>query len=51
MLKMILIFGEEGCCVLLLGVYLSEIMDGIMLICERIGWSKYILEIELEKID
>lgn len=51
MLNMILSFGREGQRALELGSYLSEIMDGTVLLRDQMARSKYLPEEEIGKID
>ena len=51
MLQNILTFNKEGQRALELGTYLKEIIDGTVILRDRIARSKYIPESELEKLD
>lgn len=51
MMQNILTFDKESQRALELGTYLKEIMDGTVVLRDRIARSKYIAETELEKLD
>ncbi|MBO0481579.1 V-type ATP synthase subunit A [Candidatus Enterococcus courvalinii] len=51
MLKLILTFGQEARRALSLGSYLTEIMEGTVVLRDRIARSKYIPETEIEQLD
>ena len=51
MTQNILAFNKEGQRALELGTYLKEIMEGTIVLRDRIARSKYIAETELEKLD
>ena len=51
MIQNILAFNKEGQRALELGTYLKEIMEGTIVLRDRIARSKYIAETELEKLD
>lgn len=51
MLQLILNFGQEARRALTLGSYLDEIMDGTVLLRDRIARSKYIPESEINQLD